>query len=331
LKNKKILSKSGTFLFFVAMFSTLFFLSRYVDKNLYVRSVVDTASVYYTQNTEIPEDNTTETEVDSQPNITDTFEQITKEQMLYYLEEKYGEEFGILDYESGGILEREGMTAYPKSGSDLLDTFTIHKNTDGTYTDGYALVKEAHTEKEVVADLYEEVMSNIDFSELYTAIEEPIIAINDVNTDKTDAMEESESTVAETKDISTITAPYIKATPTKLADYLTPNTTTNVVCYFDANTVTFEEASLIQEQLAEKLADAGYTGNLQFYRMILSDFSALNDYTVNAYTSKQYIDTQSIVKITPHTDVEEANEDSELDDAAEESTVTRESKTEEKV
>lgn len=61
---------------------------------------------------------------------------ITIEEMLCYAEEKYNQKFAYAGYTSAGLINNEHMRAYPISGNEKTDTFTISKTENG-FVDDY--------------------------------------------------------------------------------------------------------------------------------------------------------------------------------------------------
>ena len=61
---------------------------------------------------------------------------VTIEEMLCYVEEKYNQKFAYAGYTPNGLIESEHMRAYPVSGNEETDTFTISKSENG-FVDDY--------------------------------------------------------------------------------------------------------------------------------------------------------------------------------------------------
>lgn len=124
---KRILPKICTVGSLLCIFVVLAYISVVTTKSLYIRDTI-----------------TEELPVSEQPKTEEeklkVFEKVTTEQMIEYLQEKYGKEFVAIDYDTGQIYEKEGMKVYPKDGNDRSDIFTINKQDDGSYKDTYPLV-----------------------------------------------------------------------------------------------------------------------------------------------------------------------------------------------
>lgn len=237
---------------FSLMICLLIFSAIYVNKNLYIKAIIKEAPV-------IEAEETTE-----KKNDIEQFTEITKEQMLDYLEKEYGRKFWILEYETGGLLEREGMRAYPLMGDDLLDTFTITKQEDGTYKDTYRNVYS----RSKVKDRVEEVINKLNHIKNKSRyIHAEVEQIKKCNLD-----------VIDKEDVSNL---EIKA---------------NVKILMNAEEVNKEKINRIKGEIQEQLNYETEGIRVEVYLIHTANFDHLNEYNFDKYLTSPYLATSTEVR-----------------------------------
>lgn len=253
LGNNKFFVKFCSLCGFSLMICLLIFSAIYVNKNLYIKAIIK----------ESPVIENTEDETESKNDI-EQFTEITKEQMLDYLENEYGRKFGILEYETGGLLEREGMRAYPLTGNDLLDTFTITKQEDGTYIDTYRNVYCKSKVNNRVAEVMNELVQ-VKNKQRYIHAE-------------VEQVKKCSLDVIDKEDLSNL---EVKA---------------KVKILMNAKEVDKDEASRMKGKIQDELNDNKEGIQVEIYLIHTTNFARLNEYNFDKYLESPYLASSTEVK-----------------------------------
>lgn len=236
----KIKSKAITIVGVIGLLGILTYSSVVVNKTLYIREVVKES---------VPAEEQPQTESES----VQLFEEVTEQQMLAYLKGKYGEDFEALVYKQGAVYEKEGMVVYPEQGDDILDTFTIAKQADGTYNDTYMRVYQRPQVKKLVEDA-------VDWNDKHHYVHVTLTR-----------------TTAETKEDADTLNMDIQGVHA------------NMTILLDGKEVSYLEVSKWKDKIRNQTQDLGIIfDQLDVKAVKVADFSKVNAYTYPTYSSDQY-------------------------------------------
>lgn len=211
--------------------------------------------------------------------------EVVKDTMLKYLEEKYGEEFTPISFESSGFAySHDTLWAYPKSG-DKVDRFEVwgSRMEDGSYemSDGYFGIYIKPKYEEVLLGFVSEIYNNF---KMFTSFKEGIWS-DELNKD------------TKIEDI------YLK-------DQLFGSNTVIFVKEDSAEGIDDEEGL---RKIAEKMKDHKMVGNVRIYFVFNEKFDSIGLNALNATPDESkelFLKERLIVKVTSDLKVKKYGEES---------------------